>query len=114
MAGNFMIIFNHFKHLQNIPPHIHVWPGYWKRTEITENWTERLRCHIFHGGFFHSVIVLQLSDLSLVTVDFTLQAFNLLFVVVDFFLMMLLQCSQLLLLLASMVQINRLRSFFFF
>lgn len=36
-AGNFMIVFNHLKHLQSTPPHIHVWPGYWKRTEITEN-----------------------------------------------------------------------------
>lgn len=34
---NFMIVFNHLRHLQSIPPHIHVWPGYWKRTEITEN-----------------------------------------------------------------------------
>lgn len=52
---------------------------------------------------FILVIVLQLSDLSLVAVDFTLQAFNLLFVVVNFFLVMLLQCSQLLLLFASKV-----------
>lgn len=58
--------------------------------------------------FFHSVIVLQLSDLSLVTVDFTLHALNLLFVVFNFVLMMLLQCSQLLLFLASKVQINKL------
>lgn len=32
-----MIIFNHVKHLQNTLPNIHVLPGYWKRTEITEN-----------------------------------------------------------------------------
>lgn len=58
--------------------------------------------------FFHSVIMLQLSDLSLVTVDFTLQALNLLFVVFNFILMMLLQCIQLLLFFASEAQINRL------
>lgn len=34
MGKNFMII---FKHLQDTPLHIHVWPGYWKQTEITEN-----------------------------------------------------------------------------
>lgn len=50
-------------------------------------------------GRFPSVVVLQLPDLSLVAVNLTLQTLNLLFVVVDFFLVMLLQCSQLLLLL---------------
>lgn len=64
-------------------------------------------------GLFHSVIVLQLSDLSLMSVDFTLQAFNLFFVVVNFFLMMLLQCSQLLLLLASIMHINTMERLFF-
>lgn len=63
-------------------------------------------------GLLHSVIVLQLSDLSLMAVDFTLQAFNLFFVVVNFLLMMLLQCSQLLLLLASIVHINTMERLF--
>lgn len=30
-------IYNHFKHLQNTPPHILVWPGYRRRGIITEN-----------------------------------------------------------------------------
>lgn len=54
-------------------------------------------------GLLRSVIVLQLPDLSLVAVNLTLQTFNLLFVVVNFLQMMLLQCSQLLLLLTPYV-----------
>lgn len=47
--------------------------------------------------------MLQLPDLSLVAVNFPLQTFNLLFVVVNFLLVMLLQSSQLLLLLTPFV-----------
>ena len=53
------------------------------------------------------VIVLQLPDLSLVAVNLSLQTFNLLFVVVNFLLVMLLQRSQLLLLLTPYVQMDR-------
>lgn len=42
--------------------------------------------------------MLQLPDLSLVAVNFPLQALNLFLVVVNLLLVMLLQCSQLLLL----------------
>lgn len=92
MLGAKNFIFNHFKHLQNNPPHSCLtWLLEAHRNHRKPcDWTEKLRCHIFYGGFFHSVIMLQLSDLSLVTVDFTLQAFNLLFVVIDFVQMMLL------------------------
>lgn len=48
---------------------------------------------------FYSVVILQLSDLSLVTVNLTLKSFNLLFVVINFIYVVLLQSSQLLLLL---------------
>lgn len=51
----------------------------------------------------HSVVMLQLPDLSLVAVNFPLQTFNLLFVVVNFLLVMLLQSSQLFLLLTPFV-----------
>ncbi|MED6282535.1 hypothetical protein CHARACLAT_033091 [Characodon lateralis] len=47
--------------------------------------------------------MLQLPDLSLVAVYLALQAFNLLLVVIDFFQVVLLQCSQLLLLFAPYV-----------
>lgn len=53
----------------------------------------------FFFGRFRLVVMLQLPDLSLVAVDLALQTLNLLFVVVNFLLVMLLQCSQLLLLL---------------
>lgn len=46
-----------------------------------------------------SVIMLQLPDLALVAVNFPLQTFNLFLVVLNLLLVMLLQCSQLLLLL---------------
>lgn len=48
--------------------------------------------------------MLQLPDLSLVAVDLALQTFNLFLVVVDFLLVVLLQCSQLLLLLTPYMQ----------
>lgn len=51
--------------------------------------------------------MLQLPDLSLVAVNLALQTFNLHFVVVNFLLVMLLQCSQLLLLLTPYVQMDR-------
>ncbi len=57
-------------------------------------------------GRFHSVVVLQLPDLSLVAVNLALQTFNLLFVVVNFLLVVLLQRSQLLLLLTPYVQMR--------
>lgn len=99
-----MTISNYFKHLQNTPPHSCLaWlQEAWNNHRKPCGWTDRLSVIIWEG-LFHSVIMLQLSDPSLVAVDFTLQAFNLLFVVVNFFLVMLLQCSQLLLLFASKV-----------
>lgn len=48
--------------------------------------------------------MLQLPDLSLVAVNLALQTFNLFLVVVDFLLVVLLQCSQLLLLLTPYMQ----------
>lgn len=52
--------------------------------------------------------MLQLPDFALVAIDLTLHTFNLLFVVVDFLLVVLLQRSHLLLLLTSYVQKDKM------
>lgn len=88
-----------FKNLQNIRQHIHDWPLEHSacRNLGKDVWPEQ--SEHFWEDWCRSVIVLQLPDLSLMTVNFTLQSFNLLFVVVNFFLVVLLQRGQLLLLL---------------
>lgn len=95
-----------FKHLQNNHSHIHDWPGDTVHAAI---WV--ISKGVWLGRWenlnFHSVVVLQLPDLPLVAVDLALQTFNLLFVVVNFLLVMLLQRSQLLLLLTPYVQMDR-------